>query len=81
MNFHNKQEEWVTLPDGAALLGITPYRLRKAVMRGEILSKRCTESPRSHFRFTEAWLRDYGRTLTPPSVFRRMVDWLKQLWR
>ncbi len=76
MNIPKVKQETYTLPQAAQILEISVYQLRKAVMKGEILSKRSSESPRSHFRFTKDWLLEYQRTMKPPSFWKKLIYWL-----
>jgi len=76
MNFIRKNQKWYTLPQGAEYLSISTYKLRKALMSGEIRSKRCSDSPRSHFRFTKEWLLEYQRTMKSPSFWKKLIYWL-----
>ena len=76
MNFPKVKQETYTLPQAAQILEISVYQLRKAVIKGEVRSKRSSESPRSHFRFTKDWLLEYQRTIKPPSFWKKLRYWL-----
>jgi hypothetical protein len=76
MNFPKVDAKTYTLPQAAQFLGINVYQLRKAMMKGDIRSKRCSDSPKSHFRFTKEWLLEYQRNTQPQSLWMKLVYWL-----
>ena len=69
---------FLSLTEAAAVLEITPYKLREAIRKGYIRSKRVTKSPRAKFMIHRDWLADYQRYQKTPSLIMRIKAWYRR---
>ena len=87
--FLNRQEErkkklpkpetvFLSLTEAAAVLEITPYKLREAIRMGHMRSKRVTKSPRARFMIHRDWLADYERYQKPPTFSMTIKAWYRR---
>ena len=74
----NPDSVFLSLPEAAAVLEITPYKLREAIRKGHIRSKRVTKSPRAKFMIHRDWLADYQRYQKTPSLIMRIKAWYRR---
>ena len=69
---------FLTLTEAAAVLQTTPYKVRVAIRKGHIRSKRVTKSPRAKFMIHREWLADYKRYQNTPSLTMRIKAWYRR---
>ena len=70
--------EYLTLPTTAELLGISEYRLRIAITKGLIRSKRSSKAPQARFLFHQNWVADYLRYQESPTLGMRIKAWFRK---
>ena len=72
------EREYYTLPESAKQLGISEYKLRTALTKGLIRSKRSSNAQRARFMFHQDWLAEYQRYQDRPSIAMRIKVWFRK---
>jgi len=72
------EKVFLTVTEAAAVLNTTPYRLRTAIRKGHIRSKRRTKSPRAMFLIHREWLEEYRRFLDAPTLGMKIKAWFRR---
>lgn len=69
---------FLTLAEAATVLEMSPYKLRTAITKGQIRSKRLTKSRRARFMIHREWLDEYQRFLNAPTLSMRIKAWFRR---
>jgi len=72
------EREYYTLPESAKLLDISEYKLRTALTKGLIRSKRSSNAQRARFMFHRDWLAEYQRYQERPTTLLRVKTWFRK---
>jgi hypothetical protein len=71
-------KEFITVPEAAAILNISPYQMRSAIYKGHIRSKRSSKASRARFLIHREWLEEYERYLESPTLRMRIKAWFRK---
>ena len=72
------EKEYITVPEAAAVLNISPSKMRTAVYKGQIRSKRFSKASRSRFMIHREWLEEYQRYINSPTLMMRITVWFRK---
>jgi hypothetical protein len=78
MNFPQSECKYLTLPKSAEYLGISEYRLRLAVEKGEIFSKRSSNAVRARYLFKIEWLDTFQKYMAKPTLTQKIMVWVRK---
>jgi len=71
-------KDFITVPEAAAMLNISPSQMRSAIYKGHIRSKRSSKAPRARFMIHRDWLEEYERYVKSPSTSMRIKVWFRK---
>ena len=71
-------KEFITVPEAAAVLNISPSQMRSAIYKGQIRSKRSSKAARARFLIHRDWLREYERYKESPTLRMRIKVWFRK---
>ena len=69
---------FLTLPEAAAVLDISPSRMRTAIYKGQCRSKRSSKARRARFLIHREWLEEYQRYSKVPTLRMRIKAWFRR---
>ena len=69
---------FLTLPEAAAILEISPSKMRTAIYKGQIRSKRSSKARRARFMIHRDWLEEYQRYSNAPTLGMRIKAWFRR---
>lgn len=72
------EKVFLTLPEAAAVLNISPSRMRTAIYKGQCRSKRSSKARRARFLIHRDWLEEYQRYIDSPTLMMRIKVWLRK---
>jgi hypothetical protein len=71
-------KEFITVPEAAAVLNISPSQMRSAIYKGHCRSKRYSKASRSRFLIHRDWLKEYERYKESPTLRMRIKVWFRK---
>ena len=72
------EKEFITVPEAAAVLNISPYQMRAAIYKGHCRSKRFSKASRSRFMIHRDWLEEYQQYIDSPTLMMRIKVWFRK---
>lgn len=72
------EKEFITVPEAAAILNISPSQMRSAIYKGQIRSKRSSKAARARFLIHRDWLKEYERYKESQTLRMRIKVWFRK---
>ena len=69
---------FLNLPEAAAILDISPSRMRSAIYNGHCRSKRSSKARRARFLIHRDWLEEYQGYINSPTLMMRIKVWFRK---